>query len=62
MVFVVVLKRFASLREFHLDLPVVKGTLTVHLLDRLQCVLLPRESDVSEAPRVSSLVIFNNID
>lgn len=59
---VVILERLASLREFHFDLPIVERTLTVHLLNRLQCVFLPREPNISEAPRVASLVILDHID
>jgi hypothetical protein len=54
--------RFATFSKFHLYLPLIEWTLTIHLLDSLHRILVPREFDISEPTTVACLVVLDHVD
>jgi len=51
-----------TLSHLHLNLPLVKRTLTIHLLDSLKCLFLPRKLNVRKPTTIPSLMILNHVN
>lgn len=62
LIIVSVVGGLVTLSHLHLNLPLVKRTLTIHLLDSLKCLFQPRKLNVRKPTTIPSLVILNHVN